>query len=264
MILTCINQKGGVGKTTTVANVGAMLAEKGKRVLLVDIDPQANLTSGLQGINKLKARKANHDQPAYNVSTYDVLVRRKPVSECFLSTDIDNLFILPSSIELAGAEVELVSALSRESILKNALALVSEDYDFIIIDCPPSLGILTVNAMVAADRIIIPVQSEYYALEGLSQLMNTINLIKININHSLEIGGVILTMFDSRTKLSKEITQEVSNFFEDTVFDTIIPRNIRLTESPSHGQPIHLYSPNSTGAHAYESLAEEFIGRFAS
>jgi chromosome partitioning protein len=260
MVLTCINQKGGVGKTTTVANIGVYLANAGKKVLLIDIDPQANLTSGLQAI-----RTGRKDEiTSFDLSTYDVMVKRKPVSEVFISTSVDNLFIIPSSIELAGAEVELVAALSRENILSNALKSVRDEYDFIIIDCPPSLGILTVNAMVAADKIIIPVQCEYYALEGLSQLMNTINLIKTNINHDLGIGGVILTMYDPRTNLSKEIADEVLKYFDKLVFDSIVPRNIRLSEAPSHGKPIKIYDPNSTGAQAYEKLAGEFIRRFSS
>lgn len=262
MILSCINQKGGVGKTTSVANLGAELARLGKKVLLIDIDPQANLTSGLQGINS-HLKVVRDDKGEEEVATiYDVLLRRKQVSECFVTTELDRLFIVPASIALAGAEVELVSALSRESILRQALDKVKDQYDFIIMDCPPSLGLLTINALVASDKVIIPVQCEYYALEGLSQLMNTIRLIKSNINYDLEVGGVILTMFDSRTKLSKEVAEEVSKFFGHLVFDTIVPRNIRLTEAPSHGKPVNLYDPGSTGARAYAQLAQEFIARF--
>lgn len=256
MVLTVINQKGGVGKTTTVANLGVYLAYAGKKVLLIDLDPQANLTSGLQAV-----RRSREDLNNFSASVYDVMVQRKKISEVFLATAIENLFIVPAAIELAGAEVELVAALSRENILRNAISQISDQYDYILIDCPPSLGILTVNAMVAANQIIIPVQCEYYALEGLSQLMKTINLIKANINYNLEIGGVILTMFDPRTNLSKEIADEVRKFFGEIVFETIVPRNIRLSEAPSHGKPIKIYDPNSTGALAYDKLAQELIKR---
>lgn len=256
MVLTVINQKGGVGKTTTVANLGVYLAYAGKKVLLIDLDPQANLTSGLQAV-----RRSREDLNNFSASVYDVMVQRKKISEVFLATAIENLFIVPAAIELAGAEVELVAALSRENILRNAISQISDQYDYILIDCPPSLGILTVNAMVAANQIIIPVQCEYYALEGLSQLMKTINLIKANINYNLEIGGVILTMFDPRTNLSKEIADEVRKFFGEIVFETIVPRNIRLSEAPSHGKPIKIYDPSSTGALAYDKLAQELIKR---
>lgn len=261
MILTCINQKGGVGKTTTVANIGVYLARAGKKVLLIDIDPQSNLTSGLYAVRHENTASANEKSVSHS-SIYNVLTGSKTINEVFVSTKVDNLYLVPSSIDLAGAEVELVSALSRESILKNAIAKIESDYDFIIIDCPPSLGILTINAMVAADKIIIPVQCEYYALEGLSQLMNTIKLVKNSINSTLEIGGVILTMYDSRTNLSKQISDEVTDFFGGMVFKTIIPRNIRLSEAPSHGKPISDYEPSSSGAKAYKDLAQEFIDRF--
>lgn len=259
MVLTCINQKGGVGKTTTVANLGVYLAHLGKKVLLIDLDPQSNLSSGLQAI-----RRSNQDEiGGFARSVYDVMLRRHSINEVFVSTAIANLFIVPSSIELAGAEVELVAALSRETILRNALAPIRDQYDYILIDCPPSLGILPVNAMVAADRILIPVQCEYYALEGLSQLIKTIELIRNNINHDLMIGGVILTMHDPRTNLSKEIAEEVRKFFGKQVFDTIVPRNIRLSEAPSYGKPIKIYDPHSTGAQAYEKLAQELIAKTA-
>lgn len=257
--IACVNQKGGVGKTTTVANLGAYLAFLGKKVLLIDIDPQANLTSGLHSVDRKD--KPSEDGYRFSNTVYDILTKRKTINEVFISTDIKNLFIVPSSIELAGAEVELVSALSRETILKHAINNLKEDFDYILIDCPPSLSILTVNALVASDKVIIPVQCEYYALEGLSQLINTINLIKSNINPTLEIGGVILTMFDSRTNLSKEISDEVTKYFGDIVFKSIIPRNIRLSEAPSHGKPIKLYAPESTGAKAYEKLSKELIDR---
>jgi chromosome partitioning protein len=259
MVLTCINQKGGVGKTTTVANIGVYLALAGKKVLIIDLDPQSNLTSGLQAIRHNPQDQINN----FSLSTYNVLVQRKPISEVFVSTAVENLFIIPASIELAGAEVELVAALSRENILRNAINPVRDQYDFIIIDCPPSLGILTVNAMVAADKIIIPVQCEYYALEGLSQLMKTISMIKTNINYDLAVGGVILTMFDPRTNLSKEIADEVRKFFNELVFESVIPRNIRLSEAPSHGKPIQIYDAASSGAHAYKNLADEIIKRFS-
>lgn len=250
MIIAITNQKGGVGKTTTVLNIGVYLAVKGKRVLLIDIDPQANLSSGLGA--KEDAKK----------NVYDYLINKTPVKEVITKTRIKNLDIMPSGIELAGAEVEMVNALSRETILKKGLDEVHKNYDFILIDCPPSLGLLTVNGLVAADKVIIPVQSEYFALEGLGQLLNTIKLIRTSLNPDMEIGGVIVTMYDNRTNLSKEVANEIENHFKDKVFKTIIPRSIRLSEAPSQGLSIHEYAPQSAGAIAYEELAGEIIRRF--
>lgn len=252
MIFAVTNQKGGVGKTTSVQNIGVYLAINNKSVLLVDADPQANLSSSL-GFNTPETR---------DPSVYDVFTGQNEITEAIKKTSIENLDILTSSIELAGAEVELVSAMSRESILKKALQKVEDKYEYILIDCPPSLGLITINSLVAAKNVIIPVQSEYFALEGLGQLMNTIKLIKNNLNQNLDIGGVILTMFDNRTNLSKDVTKEIKSFFGDKVFNSIIPRNIKLSEAPSHGLSIRDYAPGSTGAVAYESLVGEIIKRF--
>ncbi len=257
MIFAVSNQKGGVGKTTTVLNIGVFLANKGKNVLLVDIDPQANLTSGL-GV-----RKQGEDDEDFK-SVYDVLINNEDPENVILSTRIKNLDILPSSIELAGAEVEMVNTMSREAVLKKALDKIKDNYDYIVIDCPPSLGLLTINGQVAATHILIPVQAEYYALEGLGQLMNTIKLVKRNLNSKLDIGGVMLTMFDSRTNLSKDIAAELKNFFGEKLFDTIVPRNIKLSEAPSHGLSIQEYEPGSTGALAYSRLTDEILKRFKS
>ncbi|MBD3280663.1 AAA family ATPase [Candidatus Dojkabacteria bacterium] len=248
MILAFTNQKGGVGKTTSALNTGVYLANMGKKVLLVDVDPQANLTSGI-----------GHENTNQGSGTYELLTDKTSISKSFYSTKIPNLYIVPSSIDLAGAEVELVSAMNRERILANALDEIKDDFDYIMIDCPPSLGLLTLNALTAADGAIIPVQCEYFALEGLGQLINTIKLVKKNLNPALSIKGVILTMFDSRTNLSKEIVDEVKAFFKDKVFDTIVPRNVRLSEAPSHGDPISTYDPKSPGALAYQKLAKEII-----
>lgn len=250
MIIAITNQKGGVGKTTTVLNLGVYLAVKGKRILLVDIDPQANLSSGLG---------AKDDA---NKNVYDYLINKTPIKDVIIKTRIDNLDIMPSGIELAGAEVEMVNSLSREGILKRGLDEVHKNYDFILIDCPPSLGLLTVNGLVSADKVIIPVQSEYFALEGLGQLLNTIKLIRTSLNQNMEIGGVIVTMYDNRTNLSKEVANEIENHFQEKVFKTIIPRSIRLSEAPSRGLSIHEYAPQSAGAIAYEELAGEIIRRF--
>ena len=253
MVFTFSNQKGGVGKTTTVLNLGAILAEKGKKVLLVDLDPQANLTSGL-GMKKIDEEKTE--------SIYDVLLNNKNISEVFISTQIKNLFLVPSNIDLAGAEIELVGKISRETILKEQIKKIEDQYDYVFIDCPPSLGLLTINALVAANKVIIPIQCEYFALEGLSQLVNTINLIKRGLNRGLLIGGVILTMYDARTKLSKAIEEDVKKHFSAKVFDTLIPRNVTLSESPSFGEPISVYDRNALGFVAYHKLAHEFISRF--
>ncbi len=246
MIFSFTNQKGGVGKTTSALNTAVYLADQGKRVLLIDLDPQANLTSGI-------GLKADTERG----TVYSILTKKRKAEECFYSTQINNLYIIPSGIELAGAEVELVGAMSRETILKNATTKIRASFDYIFIDCPPSLGLLTINALTASDFVIIPVQCEYFALEGLGQLVNTIKLVRQNLNPALSIAGVLLTMFDSRTKLSKEVAQEVQNFFKSKVFKTIVPRNVRLSEAPSFGQPVRIYDPKSPGAQAYEELARE-------
>ncbi len=247
-IIAIANQKGGVGKTTTNVNLSACLAVAGKRVLTIDIDPQGNTTSGL-GIDKNKIEK----------SIYDVLINGADAKEAIIHTEIDNLDIIVSNIQLAGAEIELVSMISREMILKKALSEIRDSYDYILIDCPPSLGLITINALTAADRLLVPIQCEYYALEGLAQLMNTVNLVQKHLNPDLKIEGVVLTMFDARTNLAIEVVQEVKKYFRDKVYTTIIPRNVRLGEAPSHGLPIIMYDPKSTGAEAYTDLAEEMI-----
>jgi chromosome partitioning protein len=253
MIFATTNQKGGVGKTTTVLNVGAALASLNYKVLLIDIDPQANLTSGL-GINTRELK----EKP----TVYDVFIKNLEPSEAIIETRLQGLHLLPSKIELAGAEIEMVGAFSRESILKKAIEKIEANYDLVFIDCPPSLGLLTINGLVAAQKVLIPVQSEYFALEGLGQLINTINLVKSSLNHNLEIGGVIITMFDARTNLSKDVRREIEKFFENKMFKTIIPRNIKLSEAPSHGLSIQEYDSNSTGAISYQNLAKELIQKF--
>ncbi len=247
-IIAIANQKGGVGKTTTNVNLSACLAALGKKVLTIDIDPQGNTTSGL-GIDKNKADK----------SIYDVIINGVPARDAIIHTDYDNLDIIVSKIELAGAEIELVPMMARETILKKAIENINSDYDYIFIDCPPSLGLLTINALTASDKVIVPIQCEYYALEGLSQLINTISLVKKNLNPLLEIEGVVLTMFDARTNLSIQVVEDVKKHFRDKVYRSIIPRNVRLGEAPSHGMPITLYDPKCVGAVAYNELAEEFL-----
>lgn len=260
MIFAVTNQKGGVGKTTTVLNLGVFIAQQGRKVLLIDSDPQSNLSSGM-GIFRYKD-DSNESESNKIKTIYDLLVNKTAASNIIQKTRIPNLSIIPSGIELAGAEVELVSAMSRENILKNALNEVKEDFDYIFIDCPPSLGLLTINSLVACNQVLIPVQSEYFALEGLGQLVNTINLIKGSLNPAMEIGGVILTMFDTRTNLSKDVGSELLKFFEAKLFKTYIPRNIKLSEAPSHGLSIYEYARNSSGGVAYENLANEIIERF--
>jgi chromosome partitioning protein len=249
-IIAIANQKGGVAKTTTAVNLSACIASLGKKVLLIDIDPQGNASSGL-GINKLESIRC----------IYDVVVNNVPISKVIIPTEINNLFIVPATIQLAGAEVELVSAISREIKLKKALDVVKNNYDYIFIDCPPSLGLLTLNALTAADSILIPIQCEYYALEGLSQLMNTVQLVQKHLNPYLKIEGAVLTMFDARTNLSIQVVDEVKNYFKEKVFTSIIPRNVRLSEAPSFGQPIILYDSKSKGAESYMELAKEVINR---
>jgi len=248
-IIAICNQKGGTAKTTSAINIAAYLALAGKKVLLIDLDPQANATSGI-GINKHNITK----------STYHVLIDELDIKETLQPTAIKNLFLSASNLDLTGAEVELVSALGREYRLKKALAPEKENFDFIIIDSPPSLGLLTINSLSAADSVLIPVQCEYYALEGVTQLVNTIKLVQNNLNPQLAIEGVLLTMADFRTNLTREVIQEVRNYFKDKVYQTVIPRNIRLSEAPSFGQPVVLYDKDSLGAQKYQELAAEILG----
>jgi len=257
MIVAIANQKGGVGKTTTAINLAVYLGKLGKRILLVDLDPQSNLTSGIGFVSNEDS--INPIYEGLSKSIYDVLDGKANVKEVFVVTKYENVHLIPASIDLAGAEIELVNTMSRETILKNALEEVKPEYDYIFIDCPPSLGLLTVNALVASSQVFIPVQCEYFALEGLGQLINTIKLIKKRLNSTLEIGGVIMTMYDIRTNLSKQVANELTKFFGDKVFKTIVPRNVRLSEAPSHGKAIIEYDPRSQGALAYESLAREII-----
>jgi len=248
-IITFCNQKGGTAKTTSAVNISTYLALAGKKVLLIDLDPQANATSGL-GIDKHKVEK----------STYHVLLEELAVKESIQPTAIKNLFLAPSNLDLTGAEVELVGVLGREYRLKKALQTETGNFDFILIDAPPSLGLLTINALCAADAVLIPVQCEYYALEGLTQLLNTVNLVKRNLSPEIKIEGVFLTMADFRTNLTREVIQETRNFFKEKVYQTVIPRSIRLSEAPSFGQPIALYDKESIGAQKYAELTREIFG----
>ncbi|MDY0394718.1 ParA family protein [Virgibacillus halophilus] len=247
-IISIANQKGGVGKTTSSVNLSASLAHSGKKVLLVDTDPQGNATSGL-GINKGDV----------NQCIYNILVEDATAADALVTTNTHNLDIIPATIQLAGAEIELVPTISREIRLKKALDEVKDVYDYIIIDCPPSLGLLTINALTASDTVIIPVQCEYYALEGLSQLLNTIRLVQKHLNKQLMIEGVLLTMLDARTNLGIQVIEEVKKYFQDKVYRSVIPRNVRLGEAPSHGQPIITYDPKSRGAEVYLELAKEVM-----
>ncbi|MBO7187349.1 MAG: ParA family protein [Clostridia bacterium] len=241
------NQKGGVGKTTTCINLASYLAKSGLKILIVDLDPQGNATTGL-GIIKSQLKQ----------SVYNVLIDELPIKKAIIPTLVENMDILPSDINLAGAEVELVYTKEREKVLKKALSAVKSSYDYIMIDCPPSLGLLTINALTASNGTIIPIQSEYYALEGLSQLMNNIKLVKRHLNPDLQIEGVLLTMNDSRATMSKQIAEEIRKFFGKKLYDTIIPRNVKLAEAPSHGVPIMMHDTRCTGAKAYKALSEEF------
>ena len=247
-IVSIANQKGGVGKTTTSINLSTILAKKGKKVLMIDADPQGNASSGV-GI----------DREEIEQSIYDVLINDVQIEEVVKKTNIKNLDIVPSNINLAGAEVELVSVMSREHRLKEKVDIIKENYDFIIIDCPPSLGLITLNAFTASDSVLIPVQCEYYALEGLGQLLNTISLVKKHLNKDIEIEGALLTMYDIRTNLSNQVVKEVKKYFNEKVYKNVIPRNVKLSEAPSFGMPISIYEPRSKGAKSYEKFVKEFL-----
>lgn len=249
-IISIVNQKGGVGKTTTTVSLSAYLGKKKKKVLLIDMDPQGNATSGL-GINKMELEN----------TVYDVLVNDVDIKDTILQTSAKNVDICPTNINLAGAEIELVTAMSREYILKNAIAEIIDNYDYILIDCPPSLGLMTLNSLAASNGVIVPILGEYYALEGLGQLVDTINLVKKKLNPDINIVGVVLTMFDTRTQLARQVKDEVVRYFGDKVFRTTIPRNVRLAEAPSHGKTILDYEAKSKGAVAYSELATEVIKR---
>ena len=249
-IIAVANQKGGVGKTTTSINLAACLAEKGKKVLAVDMDPQGNLTSGL-GVDKDSVEK----------SIYELIIGEVDIKEVINKEVLENLDIIPTSIDLSAAEIELIGVDDKEYILRNAIDQVKDQYDFVIIDCPPSLSMLTINAMTTADSVIVPIQCEYYALEGLSQLIHTVELVKDRLNSKLEIEGVVFTMYDARTNLSLQVVENVKDNLQQNIYTTIIPRNIRLAEAPSYGLPINKYDPKSTGAESYMRLADEVIER---
>jgi len=248
-VIALANQKGGVGKTTTAVNLAACLAVEGRKALLVDSDPQGNTTSGL-GLDKRDIKK----------SIYDMIIKDVPAKDVIVPTAYENLSLLPATIALAGAEIELVNMMSRENRLKNALERVKYDYDYVLIDCPPSLGLLTLNALTAASSVIIPIQCEFYALEGVTMLMNTIQLVQRNLNPALKLEGVVMTMFDARTNLASDVVSEVKKYFSAKMYNTIIPRNVKLSEAPSHGEPVIVYDPRSKGAQVYQELAREVIG----
>ncbi|MDY6353145.1 ParA family protein [Candidatus Weimeria sp. HCP3S3_B5] len=250
-VIAIANQKGGVGKTTTAINLSACMAEKGKKVLIIDLDPQGNTTSGF-GIDKSKIEN----------TVYELMLDECSIKEAIKKIEIDgvdNLYIIPSNVNLAGAEIELLGINEKEYILKNAVDYISDDYDYVFIDCPPSLNMLTVNAMTTADSVLVPIQCEYYALEGISQLMHTIDLVKQRLNKKLTINGVVFTMYDGRTNLSNDVVATVKENLNTRIYKTIIPRNVRLAEAPSHGLPINIYDPKSAGAESYRSLAQEII-----
>lgn len=247
-VITLVNQKGGVGKTTSAINIGAYVAEAGKKVLLVDFDSQGNMSSGV-GVNKKKP------------TVYELMAGQASCDEAIKHTAIANLDVISASIDLSAAAIELVGLENREYYLKNAIAPVRDRYDYIIIDCPPSLGLLTLNGLAAADEVLVPMQCEYFALEGLTLLLQTVKQVQNSINKNLKIGGIFFTMYDSRTKLAEQVVKEVISYFKDYVYNTMIPRNIRLSEAPSHGEPICLYDPNCIGAKSYKKLAEEVISR---
>ncbi len=245
-VIAIANQKGGVGKTTTTVNLGAALAEQGYRVLVIDLDPQGNATTGL-GV----------DARNFELSMYDVIMRDQPLEDCIEPTSVKNLFVAPATIDLAGVEIELVPAFSRELKLRRAIDTVVDDFDFVLIDCPPSLGLITVNGLAAAHEVLVPIQCEYYALEGLSQLLRNVNLVSTNLNETLEVSTIVLTMFDARTRLSVDVANEVREHFSERVCRVVIPRTVRLSEAPSFGQPITVFDPASRGAVAYRELAKE-------
>lgn len=249
-IIAVINQKGGVGKSTTAINLSAALGELKKKVLVVDFDPQGNTTSGF-GIEKEELES----------DIYDVLLHDADIAESVCETLQKRVFVVPATIQLAGAEIELVSAMARESVLKEKIDKIADEFDYVFIDCPPSLGLLTVNALVAAKSLLIPIQCEYYALEGVTKLIESMKMVKSRLNSDLEIFGVVMTMFDSRTTLSKQVVEEVENYFGNLMFKTLIPRNIKLSEAPSHGLPVTMYAPSSKGSVAYAKLAKEVIRR---
>ena len=251
-VIAVANQKGGVGKTTTAVNLAACLAKEGRKVLLIDSDPQGNATSGL-GFDKRDVKKC----------IYDALINEVPMADTLKHTAYENLDVIPATIQLAGAEIELVSLMNREGRLKNALERIKHDYDYVIIDCPPSLGLLTINALTAASSVMIPVQCEFYALEGITMLMNTIQLVQRNLNPALKLEGVVMTMFDSRTNLAQDVVEEVKKYFKTKMYKTIVPRNVRLSEAPSHGVPVILYDADSNGAKNHLALAKEIITRNA-
>lgn len=249
-VIAIANQKGGVGKSTTTINLGSCLAEMDKKVLVIDIDPQGNTTSGV-GVDKNKSEN----------TLYELMLGKKTIQECILPDIQQNLALIPSNMNLAGAEIELIGVDNKEYILKNAVEEVKNNFDFIIMDCPPSLSMLTINAMSAADSVIVPIQCEYYALEGLSQLVHTIQLVRDRLNPKLEMEGVVFTMYDARTNLSLEVVENVKDNLKQNIYKTIIPRNVRLAEAPSHGMPINLYDKKSAGAESYRRLAEEVVNR---
>lgn len=249
-VLAVVNQKGGVGKSTTAVNLTAALGEAGQKVLLIDLDPQGNATSGY-GLNKNQRE----------LCVYNALLGDTDIEDIIEPVEIDGVFVVPATIQLAGAEIELVSAISRETRLKAMIERIAADFDFVVIDCPPSLGLLTINALTAAEGLLIPIQCEYYALEGLSKLLDSVRLVKTHLNPALEVFGVVMTMYDTRTRLAHQVVEEVRDFFGERVFDTLIPRTVRLSEAPSFGQPVTLYDPAGKGAVAYHSLAKEVMDR---